>query len=850
MGEAAPPQPAAAGFAPVFAVGIPGPVAGGHARGPAVPQLHSAIVERLRARIELCRRHHSSCESRYRRGQAESWEREHESTLHLLSLAHQGAGGRRARGSRAAAAQQHAAEHSGGRANGEPHRPQGDAERDSKSSTRIALQGSLRRKIEGQPPEYNSKEARSSEEVLNSVFKRIRTDGDTLLHGGCVFSNGQSQAPAGNSPTSHNVQTKDNDTIGQAIGSDLLSLALKEVKKEPGDIPSCGKSFASTSNTFNFKDEGASQIDPELQDLFDELTKSVTPLNEHDFEKILKQEDGFSMEMGRLGSKGGREQCSHIDKVIKTEYSPGFQQDDGGSAQLGTACVGSAFMSSGTVAMVPKNSHQGSQGPLAVPGGLNSWLEVSHAEQLKQMAANQQPSMLLQSQQPSQPRVVASWSSAVAPSSAPGLYSLKKMLGPTSVCQPGISPLYRGLPPLDVSQKKGVSDCLVQLGGHCGSSLEDASGPLSQAPLLENPHGKQQGHSMQIQNQQAPARFQTPHLPILPSPCQPNKSLLLKTNVTQHGPGLHIKLSQQRQEKLGAQDRSNCQLTRPPPEYNQSRQSMSDVLQPNIYTGGFPSSVSSSQPLSNTVSSQSSFYANTSHFLSSQDAKVTPSPGERFTMGPNHQSVRFTQVDVDQLEQSSNKNHLEPMRPATTQRLENMLTNTSVTAPTNWAQDSRQVPIPQMLSTTRFSDSPRPHHSGQTDMESHQFPQRPIHPPSQVSSDISQLPLNQTMNRQTVVTTRVPVPISSQLNVSPLPANLSQASAVPDGGYTASGQNPRPYQTRHGSSLTLDFLPEGDNMVPEINTESDFIDSLLKSGSSNDDWMKDINLDEILGNHA
>ncbi|KAL4647716.1 mastermind-like protein 2 [Arapaima gigas] len=818
MGEAAPPQPAATGFAPVFPVGIPGPV-GGPSRGPAVPQLHSAIVERLRARIELCRRHHSSCESRYRRGQAETWEREHESTLHLLSLAHQGAVGRRARGTRAAAQQQ--AEQRG-------------EQREAKNSTRIALQGSLRRKIEGQPPEYNSKQTRPSEEVLSSVFKRIRTDGDTLLHGGCVFSNGGSQAPSGSSSTIHSGQTKNNNTIDQAIGNELFNLALKEVKKEPGEVPSCGKPFPSASIAFGFKDEGAGQIDPELQDLFDELTKSVTPLYEQDFEKILKQEDGFSMELGHPGSKGEREQCSLMDKVIKTEYSPGFQQDSGGPAQLGPASMGSAFMSSGSVAMVQKNSNQGSQSSLAAPGGLNSWLEVSHAEQLKQMAANQQPSMLLQSQQPSQLRASASWSSAVAPSSAPGLYSLKKMLGPNSVCQPGISPHYRGLPPLDISQNKGTSDCLAQLGGRCGSSLEDLNGPRSvsqQTSLMETPHRKQQGHSIQNQNQHPPARFQKPHLPIPPSPCLQNKSLPVKASTVQCGSGLHIKLAQQRQENLDAQDHSVSQLTRPPPDYNQSRQSMADVLQSNLYAGGgFPSSMSSSQPLSTTVPSQSGFYASTSHFPLTQDAKVTQSPGDRFVIGTNHQSGRFAQVDVDQLEQPSNKNNLEPLRPATSQRLENMLTNTNVTGSTNWAQDSRQASISSMLGTARFSDSPRPHHSGQTEM-GHQ-------------------PSSQSIKRQAVGTTRVPATISSQLNTSSLAANLSQVSSVPDGTCPTPVQNSHSYQTRHSGSLTLDFLPEGDNMVPEINTESDFIDSLLKSGSSSDDWMKDINLDEILGNHS
>lgn len=106
MGEAAPAQPAVGGFVSMLGVGMLGSMPGrasgplAASRGSAVPQLHSAIVERLRARIELCRRHHSTCESRYQRGQAETSDREHENTLHLLNLVHQSAGNRKIRGSR------------------------------------------------------------------------------------------------------------------------------------------------------------------------------------------------------------------------------------------------------------------------------------------------------------------------------------------------------------------------------------------------------------------------------------------------------------------------------------------------------------------------------------------------------------------------------------------------------------------------------------------------------------------------------------------------------------------------------------------------------------------------------
>lgn len=135
MGEAAPTQATPSGFAPMLGVGMGGsitPIAA--SRGSAVPQLHSAIVERLRARIELCRRHHSTCESRYQRGQAENSDREHENTLQLLNIVQQGPGNRKSKG-RSSSSQQPS---DFGRANGE-HKAHSVSEAESKISSQIAV---------------------------------------------------------------------------------------------------------------------------------------------------------------------------------------------------------------------------------------------------------------------------------------------------------------------------------------------------------------------------------------------------------------------------------------------------------------------------------------------------------------------------------------------------------------------------------------------------------------------------------------------------------------------------------------------------------------------------------------
>lgn len=132
---------------------------------------------------------------------------------------------------------------------------------------------------------------------------------------------------------------------------------------------------------------------------------------------------------------------------------------------------------------------------------------------------------------------------------------------------------------------------------------------------------------------------------------------------------------------------------------------------------------------------------------------------------------------------------------------------------------------------------------GAQDMPNHPYQQRHIVPPNQVAPDIGMLPIRDTGPR----------PNPSMMGSPSAVGNLNQASPeqrVPAGNFAEPSPSSNSYQNNRANRLTFDFLPEGDNTVPGINADSDFIDSLLKSGSGNDDWMKDINLDEILGSHS
>lgn len=909
MGEATPAQSAAGTFVPMLGVGLgamPGGVGGGPvvatSRGSAVPQLHNAIVERLRARIELCRRHHSTCENRYQRGQAETSDREHESTLHLLSIAHQGPGNRKAKGSRGS--NQQPPEYS--RANGE----QKGSEGEQKISSRLLLHGSLRRKIEGHAPGHAPKQNGLSCGFSGSDFKRVRMDTGGLGHGSCNHNLAQSHSLQGSSAMG--MQRK-NYMMPHGLGSDIFNMTLKEMKKEPTEIQSCGQSSAEM--IFDFKDEGGGQIDPELQDLFDELTKSVPPLNDLEFEKMLKQDDTFGLDLGRPSSAGAAAGlCSPLDRPIKTEQSPDFGQVHSGSPQLRPASAGPSFTvtsTSSTTTSQKANTQAGH--PRAMP----CWPEISHAEQLKQMAANQQqPNSLLHHHHQTPPVGLTSWAPTVSTHSSTSTFPQDKVSSQAPLNQQRIGP-----------HSKGISNnCLFKSNGHNGAHHLDMKvlstkptlhfspkAPSQPVPIMTSPvtktepqqqslsPGQNPPHSaLHFQNQQIstsgalclqpksvpaglPFRLSQqrqgvptgPRLPtngslgVMSPPSQPRPPA---PNNQQKGPvktqAMQRQLNQQQHtinnsDKDNTHDQFSRHLTRPPPDYKQSR-SMVGVQQGNIFTGQNSSQSNSNGP-------ENSLQSMSCHLPNGPPSKMSPSPSDRrFSIGTDcHPSPCITQFQQQNSHNRIGLNQSKPrflgpntqgksfamnnvagvqhQRPTADlhssgvpgQGLGGLMTNASM----GWSSANKQVTTG--LGVRRL---PNPLQSqGVQDMPNHPYQQRHIAPPNQVAPDLGMLPLNPSI-RDTGPR------VSQAMMGSPSAVgNLNQASPeqrVPAGSFAEPSPSSNSYQNNRANPLTFDFLPEGDNTVPGINADSDFIDSLLKSGSGNDDWMKDINLDEILGSHS
>ncbi|CAJ1065012.1 LOW QUALITY PROTEIN: mastermind-like protein 2 [Xyrichtys novacula] len=910
MGEATPAQAAAGTFVPMLGVGLgtmpgtvgTGPVVAPSSRGSAVPQLHNAIVERLRARIELCRRHHSTCENRYQRGQAENSDREHESTLHLLNIVHQGPGNRKVKGSRGS--NQQPPEYS--RVNGEQKGTEGE----QKISTRIALQGSLRRKIEGHTPGHAQKQNGISC-GFGTDFKRVRVDSG-LGHGPCHHNMSQSHSLQGSSAMG--MQRK-NYMMPHGVGSDIFNMTLKEMKKEPTEVPSCGQSHAEM--IFDFKDEGGGQIDPELQDLFDELTKTVPTLNDLEFEKILKQDDTFGLDLGRPSSAGAAASlCSPLERSIKIEHSPDFGQVHGGSPQLRPASAGPSFTSTSSTTTSQKASTQAGH-PRAMP----CWPEISHAEQLKQMAANQQqPSSLLHHHHQTPPAGLTSWAPAMTTHSSTSTFSQDKISSLAPLSQQRIGP-----------QGKGIN-CLFKSNGHSGPHHLDMK-VLSTKPTLhfspKTPHSASQPMpvmagsvnktSAQQPTQQSPSTGHNPqhaalHFQNRQIPTSGGLCLQSKPPPT----GIPFKLAQQRQgvppgprlptngnmgvmsaqsqprppapnnqqkgpvktpamqrqlnqpqlpinntDKDSAHDQFSRHLTRPPPDYKQSR-SMVGVQQGSMLTGQNSSQCSSGGP-ENELQSMSC------HLQSGSASKLNPPPSDRrFGIGADC----HTSSCIGQFQQHNNQNQiglnqnktrfLGPHARGNSFGMNNVAgvqhprmaadlhpsgapgQGLSLIKNVNMGWSSAKNQGIAGLSVRRL---PNPHQSqgAQLDIQNHPYQQRHIGPPNQVAPDIGMLPLNPSMRDAG------PRPTQPLMGSPSAVGNLNQASPeqrVPAGTFAEPGNGSSGFQSNRANRLTFDFLPEGDNTVPGINTDSDFIDSLLKSGSGNDDWMKDINLDEILGSHS
>uniref|UniRef100_A0A2K5CJI1 Mastermind like transcriptional coactivator 2 n=1 Tax=Aotus nancymaae TaxID=37293 RepID=A0A2K5CJI1_AOTNA len=447
-------------------------------------------------------------------------------------------------------------------------------------SIETLLQGSLKRKQVVNLSPANSK--RPNGFVDNSFLdiKRIRV-GENLSagQGGLQVNNGQSQIMSGTLPMSQAPLRKANTLPSHthSPGNGLFNMGLKEVKKEPGETLSCSKHMdgqMAQENIFSNRygdDPGEQLMDPELQELFNELTNiSVPPMSDLELENMInatiKQDDPFNIDLGQQSQRSTPRPSLSMEKiVIKSEYSPGLTQGPSGSPQLRPPSAGPAFSMANsalsTSSPIPSVSQSQAQ-PQTGSGAsraLPSWQEVSHAQQLKQIAANRQQHARMQQHQPTN---WSALSSSAGPS--PGPFGQEKIPSP-SFGQQTFSP--QSSPMSGVaggsSHSKVMANYMYKAspsaqGGHLDVLMQQKPQDLSRS-FINNPHPAvepRQGNTKPLfhfnsdqANQQMPS--------VLPSQNKP--SLLHYTQQQQQQSSISAQQQQQQQSSISTQQQQQQQ---------------------------------------------------------------------------------------------------------------------------------------------------------------------------------------------------------------------------------------------------------------------------------------------------
>ncbi|KAL2311098.1 hypothetical protein Nmel_002786, partial [Mimus melanotis] len=337
------------------------------------------------------------------------------------------------------------------------------------------LQGSLKRKLVVNLSPVNKRPNGVSESSFLDI-KRIRVgDNITVGQGGQHVNNCQNQSMSGTMTVGQGSQRKATSLANNthASGSDMFNMTLKEVKKEPGETMSCSKHLdgqTSHENMFpnRYGEEPWDQMDLELQELFNELTNiSVPPMSDVELENMInatiKQDEPFNIDLGQQNQRGPVRSLQMDKMVIKSEYAAGMNQAPVGSPQMRPSSTGPAFTMATTVMSasspipsVPQT--QVSQVSSASSRPLPSWQEVSHAQQLKQIAANRQQHALIQQQQQQQNQP-ANWSTLSPSGPSPGPFVQEKIPSP-SFRQQQFSPQSSAMlgVPVNGNQTKGMNN--------------------------------------------------------------------------------------------------------------------------------------------------------------------------------------------------------------------------------------------------------------------------------------------------------------------------------------------------------------------------------------------------------
>uniref|UniRef100_A0A3B1IVK9 Mastermind like transcriptional coactivator 3 n=1 Tax=Astyanax mexicanus TaxID=7994 RepID=A0A3B1IVK9_ASTMX len=502
---------------------------------------HSTVVERLRQRIEGCRRHHVTCETRYQQAHAEQLEIERRETAALYQRSLEQRAKKAASGGGGGAG-------GGGSKQGKQQQQEPDAAAaaaaEQRSSTLIALQETVKRKLDSARSPLNGDQNGICDGNYSPTTKRLRKEGNGGLDSLGTLPNSvppisplhqmdiKPTLPTVNNATSNgsagnNHITGRTEDLGKNGGMPDIKLngsldledgfsLLKEMKQEPLDDPGGIESSDTSLSNQNKLFSDINLNDQEWQELIDELANTVPEDDMHD---LFNEDFEDKKDVGDF-ARPTTEQTHHpqepVAPPVASAPSNPSQTQSGqmsmGSPQVRPASSGPPFataangtppqqplqqspavaMASGSpancVARSPQTPTQaqtqasrpgngfimnpgpgvgptgsapvapggpgpgGGSGPVPVP--VPPTTELSPAEQLKQMAAQQQQrAKLIQQKQQSQ---AASWSPAGAPTSPYG--------GPFNPDKPNSPMMYPQAfnAPSSMVPKPGMNNYLAQ----------------------------------------------------------------------------------------------------------------------------------------------------------------------------------------------------------------------------------------------------------------------------------------------------------------------------------------------------------------------------------------------------
>ncbi|XP_054057914.1 mastermind-like protein 3 isoform X2 [Rissa tridactyla] len=458
--------------------------------GGGIPK-HSTVVERLRQRIEGCRRHHVNCESRYQQAQAEQLELERRDTVSLYQRTLEQRAKKTGTGT-------------GGSKQQHPSKQQQDAEpatAEQRNHTLIMLQETVKRKLEGARSPLNGEQQNGvCDGSFSPTSKRIRKD----VPGIEAINNLPNNLPLPAVSPLHQLDMKaplplqNSGTHGSGLedlgkngGLSEIKLPVngcneldnsfnilqnKELKQEPLDDPSCIDTSETSLSNQNKLFSDINLNDQEWQELIDELANTVPEddiqdLFNEDFEE--KKEPEFprpateTQESASVKSDPSHSPFAHVPlgspQVRPSSSGPPFSNVSTASSIASVSSAPPAPIPAGSPAncvvqspQTPSQAHTPGQtqtrsgngylmNPAAAtvagsgPGPVNMpSADLSPAEQLKQMAAQQQQRAKLMQQQKQQqqqhPNQASGWSPVGPPSSPYG--------GPFSADKPNSPMMY------------------------------------------------------------------------------------------------------------------------------------------------------------------------------------------------------------------------------------------------------------------------------------------------------------------------------------------------------------------------------------------------------------------------